>query len=78
MAEREPLTDEEKQAIAECCVCDPIGWTPHPENLPMAEQLVTRGNLVRRMVDGKAVYHPSGEFKAAAALQAAIGEQSPN
>jgi len=78
MSDREPLTEEQMQAITEACVCDPAGWVPHPENLPLAERLVTRGNLVRRMIDGKAVYHPSGEFKAAAALQAAIGEQSPN
>jgi hypothetical protein len=30
------------------------------------------------MVDGTAVYHPSDEFKQAAAFNAAIGEQSPN
>jgi len=72
LTDREPLTDEESQAIAEACACDPHGWVPRPENLPLAERLAVRGNLVRRMVDGRAVYYPSAEFKAAAALHAAM------
>jgi hypothetical protein len=76
--ERPALTGEELQAIADVCLCEPAGWVPRPVNLPLAERLVKRGTLVRKMVKGEAVYFASDEFKAAAALQAAIGELSVN
>jgi hypothetical protein len=72
MADREPLTDEQKQAIAEACVCDPHGWVPRPENLPLAEKLRERGTFTRTMECGRAVYRPSDEFKRAATMHAAM------
>jgi hypothetical protein len=78
LTDREPLTAEECEAIAECCVCDPAGWVPRPENLPLAEGLRERGTFTRSMECGKAVYRPSEQFKHAAALAAAIGDPSPN
>jgi hypothetical protein len=74
----DPLTDEERQAIAEACLADPQGWLPWPEYLPLVEGLVERGLLTRRMIDGQSVYRPSAEFRAAAALHAAYGQQSWN
>ena len=47
MTDREQLTDEHCQAIAEACLADPHGWCPYPENLPLAEWLRERGDLVR-------------------------------
>lgn len=70
--EREPLTDDELQAITEACACDPAGWVPHPENLPLAERLVDRGTFTRTMECGKAVYRPSERFKHAASLHAVM------
>ena len=69
--ERKLLTDEENQAIAEACACDPEGWVPRPEYLPLAEGLRERGTFTRKMKAGKAVYFPSAEFKQAASLHAA-------
>ena len=76
--DRTPLTDDECQAITEVCMCDPHGWAPHPENLPLAEHLRERGILTRRLREGRAVYTATGEFKAAAALNAAMGSGSVN
>ena len=75
---REPLTEEQLEAVTECCLCDPEGWVPRPDNLPLAEELAERGLLTRRMIGHEAVYFVSSEFRAASALNAALGEPSLN
>lgn len=77
MPDRKPLTEQECAAICESCL-DPDGWAPRPEDLPMAERVRERGPLARSIEHGEIVYRPAPGFRAAAALQAALGEPSRN
>jgi hypothetical protein len=73
MSEREPLTADELQAVAEALVAEPIGWVPHDEHLPLAERLVGRGIFSRIMRAGEATYRISAAFNGALALDQALG-----
>jgi len=75
---RDPLTDEQCQAVVEVVMAEPNGWMPHPEYRPLADDLVERGTFSRRVIDGQTVYFASPEFLGAGALHAAMGEPSLN